>query len=413
MTDRTAEFLAESLSRAGVKRVYGVMGDSLGGFIDSFRRSKTIEWVHMRHEEGAAFAAGAEAHLTGQLAVCAASCEPGNLHLINALLDCQRSSFPVLAIAIHIPSMEIDVMAVHPESLFRDCSHYVALVSSPALLPQILARAMRVAVTKRGVSVVVVPGEVALERATERVPDRQFPARPIVRPNDSARCTLVRGDRGADFEHQPTLSPQATSERLRVAVVEMFNAVRDGLQGEGASARRCLERVVIMLGEEPWFARSIAKCDVLADQSSRPLRNGLAAWQIERLTAYVEEQRAAKIQIKDLATIVNLSSAHFSRVFKRSFADTPNRYVMRRRVELAKSLMLSSNATLGRIAADCGFSDQAHFNKQFRQFVGVNPSAWRRARQCDARDTVVWMPSRSVGAPSGAPRRSCLRSLHR
>jgi pyruvate dehydrogenase (quinone) len=109
MSKTSADFITETLIQAGVKRIYGVVGDSLNGFTDSLRRLKKIEWVHMRHEEGAAFAAGAEAHLTGELAVCAGSCGPGNLHLINGLFDCHRSGVPVLAIAAHIPSTEIGI----------------------------------------------------------------------------------------------------------------------------------------------------------------------------------------------------------------------------------------------------------------------------------------------------------------
>jgi pyruvate dehydrogenase (quinone) len=151
MSRTAAEFLVEALEQTGVKRVYGVVGDSLNGFSDALRRRKSIDWIHMRHEEAAAFAAGAEAHLTGKLAVCAGSCGPGNLHLINGLFDCQRSGVPVLAIAAHIPSSEIGIdyfQATHPETLFKECSHYVELVSSPTQLPQILKRAIRVAVAK-------------------------------------------------------------------------------------------------------------------------------------------------------------------------------------------------------------------------------------------------------------------------
>src|SRR5476651_555854 len=164
--------MAETLSCAGVKRIYGVVGDSLNGFTDSLRRLKSIQWVHVRHEEGAAFAAGAEAHLTGKLAVCAGSCGPGNLHLINGLFDAHRNRVPVLAIAAHIPSSEIGIdyfQATHPESLFKDCSHYVELVSNPGQLPQILKRALRVAVARRGVAVVVLPGDVALSPTTAKV----------------------------------------------------------------------------------------------------------------------------------------------------------------------------------------------------------------------------------------------------
>jgi pyruvate dehydrogenase (quinone) len=187
MANSTADLMAEVLSQAGVRRIYGVVGDSLNGFTDALRRRGDIDWVHVRHEEGAAFAAGAEAHLTGQLAVCAGSCGPGNLHLINGLFDCQRSGVPVLAIAAHIPSTEIGIdyfQATHPESLFRECSYYVELVSNPQQMLQILTRAMRVAVARRGVAVVVIPGDVALSPAVGRAPKWTIPAPPVIRPRD-------------------------------------------------------------------------------------------------------------------------------------------------------------------------------------------------------------------------------------
>ena len=189
----TADYLAGALKQAGVKRVYGVVGDSLNGFTDSLRRLEDIQWIHMRHEEGAAFAAGAEAHVTGELAVCAGSCGPGNLHLINGLFDCHRSGVPVLAIAAQIPSTEIGIdyfQATHPETLFKDCSHYVELVSNPSLLPQILTRAMRVAVAKRGVAVVVIPGDVALKPAVGSIPKWLIPVRPVISP-DAAEVTAL------------------------------------------------------------------------------------------------------------------------------------------------------------------------------------------------------------------------------
>src|ERR1700719_720198 len=182
-----ADQFAETLAAAGVKRVYGIVGDSLNGLTDAFRRQRKIEWVHVRHEETAAFAAGAEAHLTGSLAVCAGSCGPGNLHLINGLFDCQRNGVPVLAIAAHIPSSEIGIdyfQATHPESLFRDCSHYVELVSNPKQLPQILKRAIRVAIAKRGVAVVVLPGDVALMELDAEVPEWIVPTPPVLRPSE-------------------------------------------------------------------------------------------------------------------------------------------------------------------------------------------------------------------------------------
>src|SRR5580704_5826893 len=140
MAKRVAEVFIETLVNAGVKRVYGVAGDSLNGLTDTIRKSKKIEWVHVRHEEVAAFAAGAEAHLTGEIAVCAGSCGPGNLHLINGLFDCHRSRVPVLAIAAQIPSSEIGsgyFQETHPEELFRECSHYCELVSQADQMPRV------------------------------------------------------------------------------------------------------------------------------------------------------------------------------------------------------------------------------------------------------------------------------------
>jgi pyruvate dehydrogenase (quinone) len=185
MSKTTADLMVDMLDQVGVQRIYGVVGDSLNGFTDALRRKKSIEWIHMRHEESAAFAAGAEAHLTGELAVCAGSCGPGNLHLINGLFDCHRSGVPVLAIAAHIPSTEIGIdyfQATHPETLFKECSHYVELVSNPALLPQILARAIRVAIARRGVAVMVIPGDVALKPATAEAPKWLTPSQPTVTP---------------------------------------------------------------------------------------------------------------------------------------------------------------------------------------------------------------------------------------
>src|SRR6204780_5429160 len=151
------DLLVETLAAAGVERIYGVSGDSLNGITDAIRRQKQIQWIHLRHEETAAFAAGADAHLTGDLAVCAGSCGPGNLHLINGLYDCHRSRVPVLAIAAQIPSDEIGsgyFQETHPEHLFAQCSHYCELVSQAEQMPRSLEIAIREAVGKRGVAVV-------------------------------------------------------------------------------------------------------------------------------------------------------------------------------------------------------------------------------------------------------------------
>src|SRR6202140_404870 len=164
MAHRVADELVSRLLEAGVKRIYGVVGDSLNPVTDALRINKKLQWVHVRHEETAAFAAGAEAQLTGQLAVCAGSCGPGNLHLINGLFDAHRSMAPVLAIAAHIPSSEIGTgyfQETHPDQLFRECSHYCELISNPRQMPRVLQTAMQHAVCKRGVSVIVLPGDVA------------------------------------------------------------------------------------------------------------------------------------------------------------------------------------------------------------------------------------------------------------
>ncbi len=205
-----AESLVATLAAAGVKRIYGIVGDSLNGITDAMRRQKTIEWVHVRHEEVAAFAAGADAHVTGEVAVCAGSCGPGNLHLINGLYDCHRSSVPVLAIAAHIPSSEIGsdyFQETHPESLFKECSYYCQLVSTPAQMPRALETAMTTAIARRGVAVIVLSGDVALqsgEHLSAPAPYRK-PASALTRPLDrdldrlaelldeSSRVTLLCG----------------------------------------------------------------------------------------------------------------------------------------------------------------------------------------------------------------------------
>ncbi len=218
-----ADQFAETLAAAGVKRVYGLVGDSLNGLTDAFRRQRKIEWVHVRHEETAAFAAGAEAHLTGSLAVCAGSCGPGNLHLINGLYDCHRNRVPVLAIAAHIPSPEIGsgyFQETHPEILFRECSHHCELVSSPEQMPRALEIAMRAAVGQRGVAVIVISGDTALKEAVEapapRI-DSLFPGPSLVRPGDgelerlanllnaSSRVTLLCGS-GCAGAHEALLA---------------------------------------------------------------------------------------------------------------------------------------------------------------------------------------------------------------
>src|SRR5512133_481973 len=228
-----ADQFAETLAAAGVKRVYGIVGDSLNGLTDAIRRQGKIEWVHVRHEEVAAFAAAGEAHLTGELAVCAGSCGPGNLHLINGLFDCHRSRVPVLAIAAQIPSAEIGAgyfQETHPQDLFRECSHYCELISGANQMPRVLEVAIREAVGRRGVSVVVIPGDVALQPAADALPSKVaslLPLQPVVTPekseldrlaallNGGRRITLLCGS-GCAGAHNELL---ALGERLGAPMV--------------------------------------------------------------------------------------------------------------------------------------------------------------------------------------------------
>src|ERR1700747_924309 len=226
-----AEQFAETLAAAGVKRIYGIVGDSLNGLTDSIRRQGKIEWLHVRHEEVAAFAAGAEAHLTHEIAVCAGSCGPGNLHLINGLFDCHRSRVPVLAIAAQIPSHEIGggyFQETHPEHLFEDCSYYCELVSQPEQMPRILAIAMRTAIARRGVAVVVLPGDIALpECPAPAISLGILESASTIRPSEGelqkaaeilnrAKKITILGGAGCEGAHDELV---AVAQRLKAPIV--------------------------------------------------------------------------------------------------------------------------------------------------------------------------------------------------
>ncbi|MGY3605072.1 MULTISPECIES: ubiquinone-dependent pyruvate dehydrogenase [unclassified Bradyrhizobium] len=197
MARTVADQMVETFAAAGVKRIYGIVGDSLNGFTDALRRHGGVEWLHVRHEEVAAFAAGAEAHITGELAVCAGSCGPGNLHLINGLFDCHRSRVPVVAIAAHIPSPEIGsgfFQETHPEHLFKECSTYCELVSSAEQMPRAIEIAVRRAIGERCVSVIVIPGDIALKPATGTSASASTGlvlSQPEVAPSDAALKQLA------------------------------------------------------------------------------------------------------------------------------------------------------------------------------------------------------------------------------
>ncbi|MEN3296402.1 MAG: hypothetical protein V7642_5655 [Burkholderiales bacterium] len=232
MTRKTVgDVVIDTLAEVGVRRVYGVVGDSLNGITEPLRRKEAIQWVPTRHEEVAAFAAGAEAQLTGSLAVCAGTCGPGNLHLINGLFDAHRSGAPVLAIAAHIPSAEIGsgyFQETHPEILFKECSHYCELVSNAAQMPRVLDIAIQTAISRRGVAVVVLPGDISFKEAPDtRLANWIKPVESIVVPaeseldrlaailNGAERVTLLCGS-GCAGAHRQLL---ALSEVLKSPVV--------------------------------------------------------------------------------------------------------------------------------------------------------------------------------------------------
>jgi pyruvate dehydrogenase (quinone) len=226
-----ADTIVEIIEDAGVERVYGLPGDSLNGFTDAIRRGTGVTWEHVRHEEAAAFAAAAEAALSGELTVCAGSCGPGNLHLINGLYDANRSRVPVLAIAAHIPVAEIGstyFQETHPQELFRECSVYTEMVSVPEQLPRVLEIAMRTAIEKRGVAVVVIPGEIFLADSAGRKKSAPIrPTRSVVRPGDAelvraadilnqAKRVTILGGAGTQGAHPKVLE---IAEKLKAPVV--------------------------------------------------------------------------------------------------------------------------------------------------------------------------------------------------
>lgn len=234
MSHTVAELFVETLKSAGVTRVWGLPGDSLNGFTDVLRRDESIRWMHVRHEESAAFAAAAEAEMTGQLAVVAGSCGPGNLHFINGLFDAQRSRVPVLAIASHIPSSEIGsgyFQETHPQELFRECSVYSELVGDPSQLPWVLEIAMRTAIEKRGVAVVVVPADVFFANAPDRRPSapiratapRVLPAESELRAAadllDAAGKVTILAGAGVAGAHAEVM---ALAEKLQAPIVHAF-----------------------------------------------------------------------------------------------------------------------------------------------------------------------------------------------
>jgi len=295
-----AEHLVEALVAAGVRRIYGVVGDSLNSIVDAVHHNKSIEWVHVRHEEAGAFAASAEAQLTGNLAVCAGSCGPGNLHLINGLFDAHKTLAPVLAIAAQIPSSEIGTdyfQETHPERLFLDCSHFCQLVGSEKQMPRLLQIAMQTSISRGGVSVLVLPGDVAAAKMTSKELEHPvFRQRPSVQPsngdlgkladflNKADRVTLF-GGAGCTGAHEEVLqlakilqAPIAYSFRGK-EFLERENPYGVGMTGllgteSGHYALETAEAVLLLGTDFPytaWYPKKarIAQIDIRAEHLGR------------------------------------------------------------------------------------------------------------------------------------------------
>jgi pyruvate dehydrogenase (quinone) len=300
MAHRVADELVSRLVEAGVKRIYGLVGDSLNPITDAVHRNGKLQWIHVRHEETAAFAAGAEAQLTGNLTACAGSAGPGNLHLINGLFDAHRSMAPVIAIASHIPSTEIGTgyfQETHPENLFQECSHYCELISNPTQMPRVLHIAMQSAVGKGGVGVIVLPGDVAgMEMPSDGLPRSILTCRPAVRPceeditrlaevlNSAKRIALFCGFGCAEAHDEVVAladklkAPVGCAYRGKsyVAYDNPFEVGMSGLLGYGAAYDAMHEcDVLVLLGTSFPYDKFlptkplIAQVDIRVDQLGR------------------------------------------------------------------------------------------------------------------------------------------------
>ncbi|PWU11428.1 MAG: ubiquinone-dependent pyruvate dehydrogenase [Verrucomicrobia bacterium] len=300
-----AELLVKSLIVAGVKHVYGIVGDSLNAFTEALRKQNDIKWIAVRHEEVAAFAAGAEAHLTNSLAVCAGSCGPGNMHLINGLYDCHRSRVPVLAIAAQIPSPELGsnyFQETQPEILFKDCSHYCTAITNVLQAPRVLELAIQTAVSLRGVSVISLSGDIALQPVAAEEPRRApsiSTSRSVLCPAEvdlhrladllnRAKNVTILGGAGCAEAHSELM---ATAEALKAPIVHAlrgkefleydnpYDAGMTGLLGFSSGYYAIMDcDTLLMLGTDFPYQQfyppkaSIAQIDLRAENLGRRTR---------------------------------------------------------------------------------------------------------------------------------------------
>ncbi|MED3729377.1 ubiquinone-dependent pyruvate dehydrogenase [Priestia endophytica] len=326
MKQTIADLLIESLLQAGVKRIYGIVGDSLNAVLDSIRRSEKIEWIGVRHEEVAAFAAGSDSLLGESIAVCAGSSGPGNLHLINGLYDCHRSRIPVLAIAAHIPSNEIGseyFQQTHPEQLFKECSHFSEVITRPEQMPRLVTIALQHAISKQGVSVLVLPGDVAALSDEESVPEQvMHVTQPVIRPSDTElkklaeylnngkKITLLCGA-GCEGAHEPLMqlcdklqSPMVIALRGKehLEYDNPYSVGLTGLIGYSSGFHAMMDcDVLLMLGTDFPYRQFFPKKAVILQVDIRPEHLGRRAaltlglcgdikYTVESLLPYLTEQ---------------------------------------------------------------------------------------------------------------------------
>src|SRR5271163_2285495 len=309
MPHRVADELVRRLAEAGVERIYGVVGDSLNPVTDALRLNTKVKWIHVRHEEAGAYAAGAEAQLTGKLACCGGSCGPGNLHLINGLFDAHRSNAPVLAIASHIPTSEIGTgyfQETHPEILFKECSHYCELISNPKQFERVLHIAMQSAIGKGGVGVIVLPGDLGgADFPAEGAPRSLVSQRPSIRPgekdlarlaeliNSSKKVALFCGIGCADAHDEvialaeKVKAPAGHSYRGKsfVEYDNPYDVGMSGLLGFGAAYQAMHEcDLLVLLGTNFPYAKflpskpKIAQVDIRVDNLGRRSKLDLPVW---------------------------------------------------------------------------------------------------------------------------------------
>jgi len=264
---KVADIIIETLAEAGVRRCYGIVGDTLNHITDAIRRSP-IEWVHMRHEEAGAMAAGGEALITGRLTACAGTCGPGSLHFVNGLFEAHRNRAPVVLIATQVATSEMGMdfpQEVDLKPIYDTCSHFCSYVHSPAQARRVTALAAQTALNRRGVAVIIVPGDISSTEVEEGLPFRPHVPAPVLRPSDDEldamagrinagkRVTIYCGS-GCEGAHDEVV---ALAERIQAPVahtsrakdfIEPDNPYNVGMTG--------------IIGEPSGF-RAIDACDTL------------------------------------------------------------------------------------------------------------------------------------------------------